>query len=82
MQTQSPWYLIPQACAKGQWKMSASIDGLTREVYFTISKGWEAGRSYLFRFEFTKEARLVFLGSNETLFEGEAPGDGGNHNFS
>ena len=82
VQTASPWYLIPQDSAKGQWKMSASIDGLTREVYFTISKGWEAGRSYLFRFEFTNEARLVFLGSDETLFTGEAPVDGGNHNFS
>ena len=82
VQTPSPWYLIPQDSAKGQWKMSASIDGRTQEVYFTISKGWEAGRSYLFRFEFTKEARLVFLGSNETLFTGEAPEDGGNHNFS
>ena len=82
VQTQSPWYLIPQASAKGQWKMSASIDGRTQEVYFTISKGWEAGKSYLFRFEFTKEARLVFLGSNETLFTGEAPEAGGNHNFS
>ena len=82
IETASPWYLIPQASAKGQWKMSASIDGLTREVYFTISKGWEAGRSYLFRFELTNEARLVFLGSDETLFTGEAPVDGGNHNFS
>ena len=82
VQTQSPWYLIPQASAKGQWKMSASIDGVLHEVYFTISKGWEAGRSYLFRFEFTNEARLVFLESNETLFTGEAPEDGGNHNFS
>ena len=81
-QATSPWYLIPQDSAKGQWKMSASIDGRTQEVYFTISKGWEAGRSYLFRFEFTNEARLVFLGSNETLFTGEAPVDGGNHNFS
>ena len=83
VQTKSPWYLIPQEdSAKGQWKMSASIDGLTQEVYFTISKGWEAGKSYLFRFEFTDEARLVFLGSDETLFTGEAPEDGGNHNFS
>ena len=82
MQTQSPWYLIPQASAKGQWKMSASIDGLPMEVYFTMSKGWEAGKSYLFRFEYTNEAKLVFLGSEETLFIGEAPEDGGNHNFS
>ena len=82
MQTQSPWYLIPQASAKGQWKMSASIDGIVKEVYFTLSKGWEAGKSYLFRFEYTDEAKLVFLGSEETLFIGEAPEDGGNHNFS
>ena len=81
-QATSPWYLIPQDSAKGQWKMSATIDKVPYEVYFTISKGWEAGRSYLFRFEFTNEARLVFLGSDETLFEGEAPEDGGNHNFS
>ena len=82
VQTPSPWYLIPQASAKGQWKMSATIDDVPYEVDFTISKGWEAGKSYLFRFEFTKEARLVFLGSNETLFTGEAPEAGGNHNFS
>ena len=82
VQTQNPWYLIPQASAKGQWKMSAKIDGVLHEVDFTISKGWEAGKSYLFRFEFTNEARLVFLGSDETLFEGEAPEEGGNHNFS
>ena len=82
LQTQSPWYLIPQASAKGQWKMSANIDGIVKEVYFTLSKGWEAGKSYLFRFEYTDEAKLVFLGSEETLFIGEAPEDGGNHNFS
>ena len=81
-QATSPWYLIPQDSAKGQWKMSAKINGVLHEVDFTISKGWEAGRSYLFRFEFTNEARLVFLGSNETLFTGEAPEEGGNHNFS
>ena len=82
MQTQSPWYLIPQASAKGQWKMSASIDGIVKEVYFTLSKGWEAGKSYLFRFEYTNEAKLVFLGTSTDLFIGEAPEDGGNHNFS
>ena len=82
VQTASPWYLIPQASAKGQWKMSAIKDEVPYEVYFTISKGWEAGRSYLFRFEFTDEARLVFLGTEECLFIGEAPEEGGNHNFS
>ena len=82
LQTQSPWYLIPQPTVKGQWKMSANIDGIKKEVYFTLSKGWEAGKSYLFRFEYTNDAKLVFLGSEETLFIGEAPEDGGNHNFS
>lgn len=82
VQTQSPWYLIPQDSAKGQWKMSAKINGVLHEVYFTLSKGWEAGRSYLFRFEYTDEANLVFLGSESELFVGLAPEDGGNHNFS
>ena len=82
VQTQSPWYLIPQASAKGQWKMSATIDGSPKEVYFTLSKGWEAGKSYLFRFEYTDEANLVFLGTDECLFIGETPGNGGNHNFN
>ena len=82
VQTQSPWYLIPQACAKGQWKMSATIDGSPKVVYFTMSKGWEAGKSYLFRFEYTDEANLVFLGTDECLFIGETPGNGGNHNFN
>ena len=82
VQTQSPWYLIPQACAKGQWKMSATIGKSTKVVYFTLSKGWEAGKSYLFRFEYTDEANLVFLGTDECLFIGETPGNGGNHNFN
>ena len=82
VQTKNPWYLIPQASAKGQWKMSATIGESTKEVYFTLSKGWEAGKSYLFRFEYTDEANLVFLGTEECLFIGEAPVDGGNHNFS
>ena len=83
VQTQSPWYLIPQEdSAKGQWKMSAIIDKVPYEVYFTISKGWEAGKSYLFRFEFTNEANLVFLGTEECLFIGKTPEEGGNHNFS
>ena len=82
VQTQGPWYLIPQDSAKGQWMMSATIGKSTKVVYFTLSKGWEAGKSYLFRFEYTDEANLVFLGTEECLFIGEAPVDGGNHNFS
>ena len=82
VQTQGPWYLIPQDSAKGQWMMSATIGKSTKVVYFTLSKGWEAGKSYLFRFEYTDEANLVFLGTEECLFIGETPGNGGNHNFS
>ena len=82
VQTQGPWYLIPQDSAKGQWMMSATIGKSTKVVYFTLSKGWEAGKSYLFRFEYTDEANLVFLGTDECLFIGETPGNGGNHNFS
>lgn len=82
VQTKSPWYLIPQASAKGQWKMSATIGKSTKVVYFTLSKGWEAGKSYLFRFEYTDEANLVFLGTEECLFIGKTPEEGGNHNFS
>ena len=81
-QATSPWYLIPQDSAKGQWKMSATIGESTKEVYFTLSKGWEAGKSYLFRFEYTDEANRVCLGTEECLFIGEAPEEGGNHNFS
>ena len=80
--TGSPWYLIPQNSVKGQWKLSLYVDGVYKEVHFTLSKGWEAGRSYLFRFEYTDEANLVFLGSESELFVGLAPEDGGNHNFS
>ena len=82
VQTQGPWYLIPQDSAKGQWMMSATIGKSTKVVYFTLSKGWEAGKSYLFRFEYTDEANLVFLGTDECLFIGETPGNGGNHNFN
>lgn len=80
--TGSPWYLIPQASVKGQWKLSLKVGEDSKEVYFTLSKGWEAGRSYLFRFEYTDEANLVFLGSESELFVGQDPEDGGNHNFS
>ncbi|MGM9791624.1 MAG: fimbrillin family protein [Candidatus Cryptobacteroides sp.] len=80
--TGSPWYLIPQSSAKGQWKLSLYVDGVYKEVEFTLSKGWEAGRSYLFRFEYTDEANLVFLGTESELFVGQSPEDGGNHNFS
>ncbi|MGN1226719.1 MAG: fimbrillin family protein [Candidatus Cryptobacteroides sp.] len=80
--TKSPWYLIPQTSVKGQWRLSLYIDGIYKEVDFTLSKGWEAGKSYLFRFEYTDEASLVFLGTSTELFIGLPPEDGGTHNFS
>ena len=78
----SPRYMVPCSTVKGQWTASMKIDGRDKSVLFTIDKPWEPGRSYLYRFEYTKEANLVFLGTDETLFIGENPEDGGNHNFS
>ena len=77
-----PRYMVPCSTVKGQWTASMKIDGRDKRVLFTIDKPWEPGRSYLYRFEYTDEANLVFLGSDETLFIGENPEDGGNHNFS
>ena len=77
-----PRYMVPCSTVKGQWTASMKIDGRDKSVLFTIDKPWEPGRSYLYRFEYTNEANLVFLGTDETLFIGKNPEDGGNHNFS
>ena len=45
-----------------------------------MSKAWEIGKSYLYRFEYTDKAKLVFVASEE-LFIGADPEDGGEHNF-
>ena len=81
-QTSSPWYVIPDPASKGQWTVSLNVGGAERSVQFTMSKAWESGKSYLYRFEYTDKAKLVFLGTEETLFWGETPEDGGNHNFN
>ena len=81
-QTSSPWYVIPDPASKGQWTVSLNVGGAERSVQFTMSKAWESGKSYLYRFEYTDKAKLVFLGTEETLFWGETPEDGGNHNLS
>lgn len=51
------------------------------EVPFTVDKGWESGKSYIYSFLYTDQATLLFLGTTE-LFIGEDMVDGGNHNFS
>ena len=83
----SPWYLIPDPASKGDWKLSITVASegvadVTKEVTFKVSKAWESGKAYLYRFEYTDEAHLVFLGASEYLFKGENLQDGGEHNFS
>ena len=83
----SPWYVIPDPASKGDWKLSITVASegvadVTKEVTFTVSKAWESGKAYLYRFEYTDEAHLVFLGASEYLFKGENLQDGGKHNFS
>ena len=45
-----------------------------------MSKAWESGKSYLYRFEYTDKANLVFVGTEE-LFIGMTPENGGGHIF-
>lgn len=84
--TSTPWYVIPDPASKGDWELSITVasEGVedVKVVKFTVSKAWESGKSYLYRFEYTDEAHLVFLGTIEYLFKGENLQDGGKHNFS
>ena len=81
IETSQPWYMIPDPATKGEWKLSATINGELKETIFTISKAWEPGRSYLYRFEYSADANLVFLGTETELFVGEDLEDGGKHDF-
>ena len=81
IETSQPWYMIPDPATKGEWKLSANINGETKETIFTISKAWEPGRSCLYRFEYSADANLVFLGSKTELFVGEDLENGGEHDF-
>ena len=74
--------MIPDAGITGQWKATLKIDGIEREVLFTVDKGWESGKSYIYSFLYTDQATLLFLGTETVLFEGEDMKDGGHHNFS
>ena len=81
IETSQPWYMIPDPATKGEWKLSANINGETKETIFTISKAWEPGRSCLYRFEYSADANLVFLGTETELFVGEDLENGGEHDF-
>ena len=74
--------MIPDAGITGKWRATLKIDGIAREVLFTVDKGWESGKSYIYSFLYTDQATLLFLGTATELFIGEDMVDGGNHNFS
>ena len=90
VESSSPLYMIPDAGITGQWTATLKIDeegdgdgdGREMEVFFTVDKGWESGKSYIYSFLYTDQATLLFLGTETVLFEGEDMEDGGNHNFS
>ncbi|MGN0221038.1 MAG: fimbrillin family protein [Prevotella sp.] len=82
VQTAVPWYMIPDPYATGTWKVCITIGSETKEAEFTIDEPWEPGRAYVYRFEYTAEANLVFAGTATELFVGESLEDGGTHNFN
>ena len=83
IETTSPRYMIPDASVKGKWSISMKIDGKTpKQADFTISKAWEPGKSYLYIFEYTDQANLVFIGTNEVIFDGKDLENGVEHNFN
>lgn len=81
VQTAIPWYMIPDPAATGTWKVHITVGNKTKEAEFTIDEPWEPGRSYVYRFEYTAEANLVFMGTATELFIGEDPENGGEHFF-
>ncbi|MBS7385490.1 MAG: hypothetical protein KIG28_05005, partial [Bacteroidales bacterium] len=40
VESSSPFYMIPDAGITGQWRATLKIDGIAREVLFTVDKGW------------------------------------------
>ena len=83
IETNQPRYMIPDASVKGKWSISMKIDGKTpKQADFTISKAWEPGKSYLYIFEYTDQANLVFIGTNEVIFDGKDLENGVEHNFN
>ena len=82
IETSAPWYIIPDPASKGQWTLSMKINGDEKQTNFTLSKAWMPGKSYLYRFEYTDEAHLVFIDTSTELFVGQDLQPGGEHNFS
>ena len=82
VETSTPHYVIADPASKGQWTLKVKVNGTDKQTTFSLSKAWEPGKSYLYRFAYTDEANLVFEGTETELFTGENPVDGGNHNFS
>ena len=83
VETSVPVYMIPDPASKGQWTVSMLFDGVYKEVAFTVSKAWQSGKSYTYRFEYNDEANLIFQGTQSEIFIGEDPveWEGGEHNF-
>lgn len=81
-ETSSPWYVLPDAGVTGRWKVRLVIDGIQHQAEFTIDKAWEPGKSYIYKFQYTDKANLMFIGTDTELFVGENLVDGGEHNFS
>lgn len=82
IETGSPRYMIPDASVKGKWSISMEINGTLKQADFTISKAWEPGKSYQYIFEYTDQANLVFIGTNEVIFDGKDLENGVEHNFN
>ena len=82
IETGSPRYMIPAASVKGKWSISMKIDETTKQADFTVSKAWEPGKSYQYIFEYTDQANLVFIGTNEVIFDGKDLENGVEHNFN
>ena len=53
VESSSPFYMIPDAGITGQWTATLKIDGESRDVDFTVDKGWESGKSYIYSFLYT-----------------------------
>ena len=53
VESSSPFYMIPDAGITGQWTATLNIDGEPRTVPFTVDKGWESGKSYIYSFLYT-----------------------------
>ena len=66
----------------GQWKVTLKLDEVDKEASFSIDKAWESGKSYLYRFECSDQANLVFLGTDTDLFVGDDLENGEDHTFN